>query len=89
MGILLRIRVAPELSAHVRFFRTDEIEVDVSPEEPRGQSALDAVCRFLRAVGRRLGKPVVLTLENARDRPLIGYDVATDRLVRIAGHSGQ
>jgi hypothetical protein len=69
---------------NVRFFAVEEIEVDFSPEELQGQEQLDAVCAFLRAVGRRLGKPMVLTPENAPDRPLIGYDVTADRVVRVA-----
>jgi hypothetical protein len=36
--------------------------------------------QFLRAVGRLLGKPVVLTPENIPDHRLIGYDVGADRV---------
>jgi hypothetical protein len=68
----------------VHFFTGEEIEVDFAPEELQGQDRLDLLCSFLRAVGRRLGKPVVLTHESLRDHPLIGYDVGADRVLAIA-----
>ncbi|ONI81317.1 hypothetical protein ALI144C_22650 [Actinosynnema sp. ALI-1.44] len=84
MGILLQVRPVPEVLVNVHFFTVEEIEVDFSPEELQGQERLDVVCGFLGAVGRRLGKPMVLTPENGPRHPLIGYDVAADRVVRIA-----
>jgi hypothetical protein len=83
-AVLLRVKPGPEMWVHVHFFTAEEIEVDFSPDELQGQDRLDVVCGFLRAVGRRLGRPMVLTPENMPDRSLIGYDVATDRVVRIA-----
>lgn len=84
MAVLLQIRPVPEILVNVHFFTDEEIEVDFSREELQGQERLDALCGFLRAVGRRLGKPAVLTSENASEHPLIGYDVTADRLVAIA-----
>jgi hypothetical protein len=83
MAVLLQVRPVPEVRVNVHFFTDEEIEVDFAPEELQGQERLDLLCSFLRAVGRRLGKPVVLTPENLADRPLIGYDVGADRVLAI------
>ena len=84
MVLLLQVRPAPEVLVNVHFFTDEEIEVDFSPEELQGQERLDLLCSFLRAVGRRLGKPVILTPESSPDRPLIGYDVDADRVIAVA-----
>lgn len=84
MAVLLQVRLVPEVRVNVHFFTDEEIEVDFAPEELQGQERLDLLCSFLRAVGRRLGKPVVLTPENLADRPLIGYDVDADRVLAMA-----
>jgi hypothetical protein len=81
---LLQVRPVPEVSINVHFFTVEEIEVDFARGELQGQERLDLLCEFLRAVGRRLGKPVILTPENFPEDSLIGYDVATDRIVAIA-----
>jgi hypothetical protein len=83
-AVLLRVRPVPRMSVHVHFFTVEELEVDFAREEVQGQDRLDVVCGFLRAVSRRLSKPMVLTPENMRDDPLIGYDLAADRVVQIA-----
>jgi hypothetical protein len=62
--------------------------VDFSPEELQGQERLDLLCGFLRVVGRRLGKPVILTPESSPDHPLIGYDVDADRVIAVASRPG-
>jgi hypothetical protein len=84
MAVLLQVRLVPEVLVNVHFFTDEEIEVDFSPGELQGQERLDLLCGFLRAVGRRLGKPVVLTPENLRDHPLIGYDIEADRVLAVA-----
>ncbi|GAA1849003.1 hypothetical protein [Actinomadura bangladeshensis] len=83
MGALLQVRPVPEVLVNVHFFIEEEIEADLDPRELQGQKQLDAVCAFLRAVGRRLGKPMFLTPENGAAYPLIGYDLATDRVLRL------
>lgn len=84
MAVLLQVRLVPEVLVNVHFFTDEEIEVDFAPEELQGQERLDLLCGFLRAVGRRLSKPVVLTPESAPDHPLIGYDINADRVLVIA-----
>jgi hypothetical protein len=38
-------------------FRPDEIEFDLSPREVVGQTQLDAVCEFVRTIGKTLNSP--------------------------------
>ncbi|MGV9386520.1 hypothetical protein ACWDRB_62720 [Nonomuraea sp. NPDC003707] len=80
MSVLLRIRPIPEVLVNAHFFTDAEIEVDFEPLELQGQERLDVVCAFLRAVGRcwasRWSSP-----EGNAEHPLIGYDLATDRVV--------
>ncbi|GAA2637977.1 hypothetical protein SMC26_23100 [Actinomadura fulvescens] len=83
LALLLQVRPVPEVLVNVHFFVEEEIEADFDPRELRGQEQLDAVCVFLRAVGRRLGKPVVLTPENGPAYPLIGYDLAADQVLLL------
>jgi hypothetical protein len=86
-----QVRLAMDVLASIHFFSSAEIKVDFAREELQSLPRLDGLCAFLNTVGRRLGKPVVVTPENCPDRPLIGYDVAADRsscsaeLARAAG----
>lgn len=84
MAVVLQVRPVPEVLVNVHFFTDEEIEADFSPEVLQGQERLDLLCSFLRAVGRRLGKPVVLTPESLPDRPLIGYDIDAGRVIAVA-----
>jgi hypothetical protein len=45
---------------------------------------LDVLCAFLRAIGRRLHEPVVMTPEGTDAIPVLGYDVQADRVVMFA-----
>lgn len=45
----------------------DVIDVDVDLREVRGQAGVDVLCALLRAIGRRLGKPVLMS--RVRPRP--------------------
>jgi hypothetical protein len=58
----------------------------VDLRELQGQDRLDVLCSFLRAIGRRLGKPVVMTPEGASNArfAVLGYQVAQDRVVVLA-----
>ncbi|WP_141579892.1 hypothetical protein [Actinomadura sp. WMMA1423] len=61
-----------------------EIDFDVDLRELQGQEGLGVLCRFLAAVGRRLGKPVVMTPEGDYGNPVLGFDPAADRVVLMA-----
>lgn len=78
---LLRLRLG-RLNANCHFFDTSEIEFDLDPGEFRDQSDLDLLCSFMRAVGRRLGRAVVVTPENMHEVILLKYDNDQDQFTR-------
>ncbi|MET9904460.1 hypothetical protein [Streptomyces sp. NPDC006446] len=82
----LRVWPAPDVLAIFRLESADEIGFDVDLRELQGQERLDVLCGFLRAIGRRLSKPVVMTPEGDWDQshPVLGFDVESDRVVLLA-----
>jgi hypothetical protein len=62
----------------------EQIDFDVHLRELQGQDQLDVLCAFLRAIGRRLGKPVVMTSEGVAEVRVLGYDRKADRVVMFA-----
>lgn len=69
----LRVRPAP-----------GEIDFDVDLRELQGQEGVDVLCRLLAVVGRRLGKPVVMTAGGDYGNPVLGFDPTADRVVLMA-----
>lgn len=67
-----------------RFHADDEVDFDVDLRELQGQDRLDVFCGFLREIGRRLGKPVLMDPEGDYGQPVIGFDVEADRVVFLA-----
>jgi hypothetical protein len=41
-------------------------------------------CGFLREIGRRLGKPVLMDPEGDYGHPVLGFDAEADRVVALA-----
>lgn len=81
----LRVRPTAEVLAIFRFYSAEEIDFDVDLRELQGQDRLDVLCGFLTAIGRRLGKPVVMYGEGgAPGHPLLGFDVERDRVELLA-----
>ncbi|MER6149320.1 hypothetical protein [Streptomyces hirsutus] len=82
----LRVWPAPDVLAIFRLESADEIGFDVDLRELRGQERLDVLCGFLRAIGRRLGKAVVMMPEGDWDQShtVLGFDVESDRVVLLA-----
>ncbi|MGW0771894.1 hypothetical protein [Streptomyces sp. NPDC002676] len=70
----------PEVCAIFRFLGDEQIGFDVDLRELQGQERLDVLCGFLTAIGRRLGKSVPLFPEGGGTQPLLGFDVAADRV---------
>jgi hypothetical protein len=70
--------------ATFRLYAPDEIDFDVDLRELQGQERLDILCHFITAIGRCLGKPVLMEPENSRGHPVLGFDVRADRVVRLA-----
>lgn len=77
-------KVWPVAGVQVNFFplSADEVLLDVDLRELQGQARLDALCAMLRAIGRRLAKPVQLSPEGDA-RPVLGYQPASDRVVLL------
>ncbi|WP_194828796.1 hypothetical protein [Nocardia sp. XZ_19_231] len=44
----------------------------------------NTLCDFVCAIGRRLGKPVFMSAEGQYGYPLLGFDLAADRVVLLA-----
>lgn len=78
------VRPVPDMLAIFRAYSAEEIDFDVDLRELQGQNRLDILCGFLSAVGRRLGKPVIMTAEGFRECPILGFDPAVDRVVLLA-----
>lgn len=80
----LRVWPVPGVLAIFRPMSAEEIDFDVDLRELQGQEGVDDLCRFLAAVGRRLGKPVVMTAEGDYGNAVFGFDPAADRVVLMA-----
>ncbi|MFH8894474.1 hypothetical protein [Streptomyces sp. NPDC017949] len=80
----LRVWPAAEVLAIFRFHSTDDVDFDVDLRELQGQGRLDSFCDFLREIGRRLGKPVLMDPEGDYGHPVLGFDVEADRVVSLA-----
>lgn len=81
----LRVWPTADVLAIFRFYSVEEIDFDVDLRELQGQERLDVFCGFLRAIGRRLGKPVLMGSEGGdHSHPVVGFDVETDQVVLLA-----
>jgi hypothetical protein len=80
----LEVRPVPDMLAIFRFYAAEEIDFDVDLREIQGQEQLDVLCRFFAAIGRRLGKPVLMDAEGGNGkRPALRFDVEADRVVML------
>lgn len=80
----LRVWPTAEVLAIFRFLADDEVDFDVDLRELQGQDRLDVFCGFLREIGGRLGKPVLMGPEGDYGQPVLGFDVEADRVVVLA-----
>ncbi len=76
----LRVWPYPGVCAIFRFLGDEQIDFDVDLRELQGQERLDVLCGFLTVMGRRLGKSVLLFPEGGGTEPLLGFDIAADRV---------
>ncbi|MFE5915174.1 hypothetical protein ACFQ6B_39705 [Streptomyces wedmorensis] len=79
----LRVWPTADVLAIFRFLDDEVIDFDVDLRELQGQDRLDVLCGFLREIGRRLGRPVLMDGEGAYGHPILGFDVETDRVVLL------
>ena len=66
------------------FFYAGEIEFDIDPREVSDEARFGHLCEFIRGVGKRLGRSVILTPEmcgGREDEAIIRYLPADDRFV--------
>jgi hypothetical protein len=78
----LHVRPVPGVLVNFYFWGADTIDFDCDPKQLQSQHELDALARLVRALGRQLGKPVILGLEGCLpDRPAATYDPTCDRLL--------
>lgn len=82
---LLSIDVAGVI-VNAHFFETNQIELDLVPNEVQTAERAAALFAFMRGLGRSLSKPVRLTPESCRDYVLIEYDPASDELRKEHDH---
>lgn len=80
----LRVWPSEGVLAIFRFYTADEIDFDVDLRELQGQERLDTLCGFLEAIGRRLGKSVLMDPEGDCGHPVLGFDVHAGRVTRLA-----
>ncbi|MGS2642955.1 hypothetical protein [Streptosporangium sp. LJ11] len=83
-GAALRVWPAPGILAIFRAYGAEFIDFDVDLRELQGQERLDVLLEFLTAIGRRLGKSVLMTPEGDHGHPVLGYDVEAGRVVLLA-----
>ncbi|EPD55720.1 hypothetical protein [Streptomyces sp. HGB0020] len=81
----LRVWPTADVLVIFRFHADDEVDFDVDVRELQGQERLDVFCGFLREIGRRLGKRVLMEPEGARGHPVLGFDAEADRVVLLTG----
>jgi hypothetical protein len=82
--IELRVAPVPDVLVIFRLYSVDQIDFDVDLRQLQGQQGLDCLCDFLGAIGRRLGKSVVMMPEGDSGNPVLGFDPAADRVVLLA-----
>jgi hypothetical protein len=77
----LRAWPVPGVLAIFRLWQETEITFDVDLRELQGQQGADTLCALLRAIGSRLGKPVLMTPEGgSREQAVLGYDPALGKV---------
>lgn len=78
----LKVRPVPGMLAIFRLMSADKIDFDIDLRELQGQGGVDTLCGFLGEIGRKLGKPVLMTSEGgSQAHPVLGFDPVLDRVV--------
>ncbi|MEH0984605.1 hypothetical protein [Micromonospora sp. CPCC 205556] len=81
---ILRVWPVPGVLVNFWPYSAVEIDFDIDLRELQGQERLDMLCGFFAAIGRRLGKPVLMAPEGDYQHPVLGFDVEADRVVLLA-----
>ncbi|UUV29099.1 hypothetical protein NQK81_30550 [Amycolatopsis roodepoortensis] len=81
----LKVWPVPGMLAIFRLMSAEKIDFDIDLRELQGQDGVDTLCRFFGEIGRKLGKPVLMTPEGgSQAHPVLGFDPALDRVVLLA-----
>lgn len=80
----LSVWPVPGVRAIFRFYSADKIDFAVDLRELQGQDGVDVLCDFLSAVGRRLGKSVLMAPETDPHHPVLGFDCEAGRVMLLA-----
>jgi hypothetical protein len=66
-----------------RFYAPEQIDFDIDLREIQDQADLDTFCGFLKTIGRRLGKRVLMDAEGGDPslHPVLGYSVEVNRVI--------
>lgn len=84
VAVTLRLWLTEEIGVNLWFFSPEEINFDIDLRELQSQQRLDVLCDFLRSVGRRLGKSVLVTPESGSELQTdLSYEVAADRVALV------
>lgn len=62
--VLLHVELAPTLILACHFFKPEEIELDVVPNDLQSDDAVGMLIDFMKWLGQVVDRPVVLTHEN-------------------------
>ncbi|WP_274912115.1 hypothetical protein [Streptomyces sp. WZ-12] len=84
------LKVWPVTNVQVNFWpmSAGEVDFDVDLRELQGQEGVDVLCGLLGTIGRRLGRPVLMTGQGDRGNPVLGFDPVVDRVVLLADPLG-
>ncbi|RZU73049.1 hypothetical protein EV384_1445 [Micromonospora kangleipakensis] len=81
---ILRVWPVPGVLVNFWPYAAAEIDFDIDLRELQGQERLNILCGFFAAIGRRLGKWVLMAPEGDYQHPVLGFDVEADRVVLLA-----
>lgn len=84
----LRVELADGAVAIFRPYSDERIDFDVDLRFLQGQERLNHLCDFFAVLGRHLGRSVWMSSEGG-GHPLLGFDVATDRMVVVDATDGR
>ncbi|MEU4765278.1 hypothetical protein AB0H12_18665 [Actinosynnema sp. NPDC023794] len=81
----LKVWPVPGMLAIFRLMSAEEIDFDIDLRELQGQDGVDTLCGFFGEIGRKLGKPVLMTSEGgSQAHPVLGFDPVLDRVLLLA-----
>lgn len=81
---VLKVWPVPGVQVNFWLLSAEQIDFDVDLRELQGQEGVDVLCGLLRAIGRRLGKPVKMISEGSYGDPVLEFDPSVDRVVLLA-----